>query len=112
MPTSDTPVVDTLAAMTAASLDNSGLPERELMLTRLAALVAVDAQPASYVMNTGAAMEAGVTLLDVQGVLVAVAPVVGTARVLSASVNIAKGIGYAVALTEAELEAEADASAS
>lgn len=106
----DTPVADALEAMTATSLDYSGLPDRELMLARLAALVAVDAQPASYVMNTGAAMAANVTLADVQGLLVAVAPVVGTARVLSASVNIAKGIGYAVALVEGELEAEANTS--
>ena len=97
----DTPVADALEAMTATSLDYSGLPDRELMLARLAALVAVDAQPA---------MAANVTLADVQGLLVAVAPVVGTARVLSASVNIAKGIGYAVALVEGELEAEANTS--
>ena len=59
---------------------------------------------ASYVMNAGAAMDAGVTLEDVQGLLVAVAPIVGTTRVLSASVNLARGIGFAIALIEEELE--------
>ena len=54
------------------------------------------------------AMDAGVTLEDVQGLLVAVAPIVGTARVLSASVNVAEGIGFAIDLLEASLEADAD----
>jgi alkylhydroperoxidase/carboxymuconolactone decarboxylase family protein YurZ len=108
MPDSENPVADTLLTMTAASLENSGLPERELMLTRLAALVAVDAPASSYVMNAGAAMDAGVTLEDIQGLLVAVAPIVGTARVLSASINVAEGIGFAIDLLEASLEADAD----
>jgi alkylhydroperoxidase/carboxymuconolactone decarboxylase family protein YurZ len=107
MANSDTPVADTLMAMTATSLEFSELSDRELMLTRLAALVAVDAQAPSYVMNAGAAMDAGVTLEDVQGLLVAVAPIVGTARVFSATVNIAKGIGFAVELLEDSLEADA-----
>ena len=106
MADTESPVADTLAMMTAISIENSGLPDRELMLARIAALVAVDAPPASYVMNAGAAVDAGVTLEDVQSLLVAVAPIVGTVRVLSASVNLAKGIGFAIDLIEAELEAE------
>ena len=103
MTDTENPVADTLATMTSISLENSGLSGRELMLARIAALVAVDAPAASYVMNAGAAMDAGVTLEDVQGLLVAVAPIVGTTRVLSASVNLAAGIGFAIALIEEEL---------
>ena len=44
----DTPLLDTLAAMTAASLENSSLEPRELMLARIAALAASDAPPLSY----------------------------------------------------------------
>ena len=44
--TSDTPVLDLLATMTAASVEASTLGDRELMLVRIAALVAVDAPPA------------------------------------------------------------------
>jgi hypothetical protein len=51
---------------------------------RLAALVAVDAPTMSYLLNLGTA-DAGVTLEDVQGVLIAVAPIVGTPRVVSAA---------------------------
>ena len=108
MTETENPVAETLATMTLVSLENSGLSARELMLARIAALVAVDAPAASYVMNAGAAMDAGVTLEDVQGLLVAVAPIVGTTRVLSASVNLATGIGFAIALIEEELEAEED----
>jgi hypothetical protein len=101
MPEDDTPVLDTLAAMTAASLENSDLEAREHMLVRIAALVAVGAPASSYLLNAGTAAEVGVTLDDV---LVAVAPIVGTARVVSASGNIAKALGFAIAVAEAELE--------
>ena len=81
----DTPLLDTLAAMTAASLENSSLEPRELMLARIAALAASDAPPLSYLVNAGTAVDAGITLADVQGVLVAIAPIVGTARTVSAA---------------------------
>ena len=102
----DTPLLDTLAAMTAASLENSSLEPRELMLARIAALAASDAPPLSYLVNTGTAVDAGVTLTDVQGVLVAIAPIVGTARTVSAAGNVARALGFAIAAVEAELEAE------
>ena len=35
----------------------------------------------------------------------------GTARVVSAAANIARGLGFVVAIAEAELEAELDAAA-
>ena len=73
---------DTLAEITAVSLERSTLEPRELMLARIAALAAVDAPPASYLLNAGTAMDVGITLEDVQGILVAVAPIVGTPRVV------------------------------
>ncbi len=88
MPDDDTPVLDTLAEMTAASIEHSDLEAREHMLVRLAALVAVGAPPASYLLNAGTAADVGVTLDDVEGVLVAVAPIVGTARVVTAGGNL------------------------
>ena len=109
MPDTTSPVMDTLEAMIGSSLKNSRLSEREYMLTRIAALVASDASAASYAMNVGAAVDTGVTLEDVQGVLVAVAPVVGTARIASAALAIAEGLGFVVGVLEAELEAQAEA---
>jgi hypothetical protein len=105
----ETPVLDTLAEITAASIANCNLAARELMLVRIAALAAVDAPPASYLLNAGTASDVGITLDDVQGVLIAVAPLIGTARVMSAAGNITSALGFAIAVLEAELEAELDA---
>jgi hypothetical protein len=105
----DTPVLDTLAVMTAASLESCDLDPREFMMARIAALVAADAPPASYLVNAGTAGDVGITLEDVQGVLIAVAPIVGTARVVTAAGNIARAFGFAIAAIEAEFEAELDA---
>ena len=51
--TEQRPLLDTLAEMTAASIARVDLDDRELMLVRLAGLVAVDAPPASYLLNLG-----------------------------------------------------------
>jgi TctA family transporter len=102
----DTPVSDTLVAMTTASLDNSDLSPREFMIARIAALVAVDAPAASYALNALPATDTGITLDDVEDILVTVAPIVGTVRVVSATANIAEGLGFVIALAAAELEEE------
>ena len=107
----DTPVSDTLLAMTVVSLENSDLSPRELMIARIAALVAVDAPAASYALNALPATESGINLDDVEDILIAVAPIVGTTRVVSATANIARGLGFVIALAEAELEEELEAEA-
>src|SRR5271165_6398741 len=100
----DTPVLDTIAAMTAVSMAECELPLDALLLVRLAALAAVDAGPASYLLHIGPAAEAGVTLEDAQNVLVAVAPIIGTARVMSAAINIAEALEMAIAVIEEDLK--------
>ena len=102
----DTPVLDLLSTMTEASVKASSLDSRTLMLVRIAALVAVDAPPASYAMNLGAASELDIDVDEVRGVLAAVAPIVGTARVASATGNIVAAL--ALALEVAVLEAQGD----
>ena len=101
--TDETPVLDTLAEITAVSVEHNSLAPREFMLARLAALIAVDAPPASYLANAGAAADSGVTADDVQAVMVAVAPVVGTARVVSAGGKILRALGIAIAVADSEL---------
>ena len=101
----ETPVLDTLAAMTAESVARCGLDANSLVSARLAALVAVDAPAASYLMHVGTAMDAGVTVEQVQDILIAVAPIVGTPRTISAAANITDALGVVVA-AEAELQAE------
>jgi alkylhydroperoxidase/carboxymuconolactone decarboxylase family protein YurZ len=101
--TDETPVLDTLADMTAASLVRNTLVPRELMLVRMAALIAVDAAPASYLMNAGAAEESGVTADDIQGVMIGIAPVVGAPRVVSAGGKILRALGLAIAVAQSEM---------
>ena len=97
---SDTPILDLLGRMTADSMETSTLDEQTLMLVRIAALVAVDAPPASYLLNIGAAGEVGVSSDQVTGVLSAVAPIVGTTRVVAAAGRMVKALGAAVELAE------------
>jgi hypothetical protein len=103
-----TPVLDTLAALTATSAENNTLQPREFMLARMAALIAVDAPPASYLANLTAAGETGITTEDVQGVMMAVAPLVGTARVVAAGGNIMRAMGMAIAVAESEMALDGD----
>ncbi len=99
----DTVVRDTLTDMTTLAIERSSLEDREHMIARIAALVAVGAPPASYLLNIGVGSEVGVTPEDVQGVLVAVAPIVGTTAIVEAATNIAKALGIAIAIADSEL---------
>ena len=103
--TTETPVLDLLASMTMDSMEASSLDAETLMLVRIAALVAVDAPPVSYAMNLEAARDLDIDAEQVQGVLAAVAPIVGTARVASATSKIVQALE--LELEVAELEAEA-----
>ena len=103
--TSETPVLDLLASMTLDSMEASSLDAETLMLVRIAALVAVDAPPVSYAMNLEAARDLDIDAEQVQGVLAAVAPIVGTARVASATGNIEQVIELELEVTELEAEA-------
>jgi 4-carboxymuconolactone decarboxylase len=100
----ETPVLDLLASMTADSLAASSLDPQALMLVRLAALVAVDAPPSSYLLNLEAAGEVGLDAESVRGVLAAVAPIVGTARVASATGRIVKALSVAIEIAEEDAE--------
>ena len=102
----ETPVLDTLAAMTAESIARCGLDANSLVTARLAALIAVDAPAASYLMHVGAALDAGVTAEQVQDILIAVAPIVGTPRTITAAAAITDALDIVVVALEDELEAE------
>jgi len=98
----ETPVLDLLGDMTAASVEASSLDAESLMLVRIAALVAVDAPPGSYLLNLGAASEMGIDERQVGGVLASIAPIVGGPRVVSAAGNIARALGFAMELADLE----------
>ena len=100
--TSETPVLDLLASMTADSVEASSLDPETLMLVRIAALAAVDAPPVSYLMNLAVASELDVDAEQVRGVLAAIAPIVGTARVAAATGKIVDALAVAIEIVELE----------
>jgi alkylhydroperoxidase/carboxymuconolactone decarboxylase family protein YurZ len=104
--TGETPVLDLLASMTADSVAASNLDPERLMLVRIAALAAVGAPPISYVLNLEAASAAGIDAERVRGVLAAIAPIVGTARVASATGNIVEALAVEIEIAELEDQGE------
>jgi alkylhydroperoxidase/carboxymuconolactone decarboxylase family protein YurZ len=102
----DGPVLETLTDMTVASVEHNCLTPREFMIARLAAMVAVDAPPISYFASASAVEESGLSTEDIQGVMIAVAPVTGAPRVMSAGGHILRALGIAVAVAEAEMADE------
>ena len=93
--TTETPVLDLVTNMTTASIEASSLDAETLMLVRIAALIAVDAPPVSYAFNLAAAGDLEIDPEQVRGVLAAVAPIVGTPRVASATGNIVRALQLA-----------------
>jgi 4-carboxymuconolactone decarboxylase len=78
-------VLETMAQMQVGALERSGFDPETYQLIRLAALVATDAAAVSYRAHLGPAGGIGLSTGKVLGTLVAVAPVVGSARVISAA---------------------------
>ena len=103
MTTSDTPVLDLLANMTADSVEASSLDVQAIALVRLAALVASDAPAVSYALNLAIADEVGLDAEAVRGVLAAIAPIVGTSRVAAATSRIVLAIGVGIEQASAQM---------
>ena len=76
--------------------ERSGLDPRSYAMCKIAALVALDAPPASYVFQVALALDAGVTPNEILGVLKAVAPQVGGPRVVAAAPEIMVALGLAL----------------
>jgi 4-carboxymuconolactone decarboxylase len=98
----DAPVLERLVAMNLDSMENSDLDQKTYFLVRLAALVAMDAAPVSYLINLEMAADAGVTLEDAQGTLIAIAPVIGSARVASAAGKVLRAFGLAAVVEDSD----------
>ena len=97
---SEMPVVSLLASMTKLSVDASSLDSVTLMLVRIAALASVDAPATSYLANLGPAADLNIDADQVTGVLTAVAPIIGTARVAAAAGHMLVALGAAIKLDE------------
>ena len=83
-----TDILERAVGLREADREASGLDERTFALVKIAALIALDAPPASYTWQLGNALAVGVTPEDVLGVLVAVAPQVGGPKVIAAAPEI------------------------
>ena len=86
--------VEGILSMRMTDADDSGLDPKTHALVRMGALVALDAAPPSYQWNASMALAAGATVDEIVGVLIAVAPNVGLARIVSAASEVALAIGY------------------
>src|SRR5215211_9339426 len=73
----------------------TGLDARTFALVKIAALIALDAPPASYAWQVANAAETGATAEDILGVLRAVAPQVGGPKVVAAAPEIMLALGLA-----------------
>lgn len=101
---------DSLSSLSAGELDaleeglqlremwreKSGLDARTFAMCKIAALVALDAPPASYVFQVATALDDGVTPSEILGVLRAIAPQVGGPRVVAAAPEIMVALGLSL----------------
>ena len=81
----------------ADNIDESGLDVRSYALVRLASLVTAGAPGEGYDRHIAAALDQGVTLDEIIGVLVALLPTVGVSRVTEAAPDIFGAIRRATA---------------
>ena len=92
----DMQMLDEALGMREAHLAGTGLDARTFSLVKIAALIALDAPPASYAWQVGNALDEGASPEDVLGVLRAVAPQVGGPRVVAAAPEIMLALGLAL----------------
>jgi 4-carboxymuconolactone decarboxylase len=92
----DMEVLEAALELRDSSQANSGLDARTFSLVKIAALVALDAPPASYLWQVSNALDAGATPEDIFGVLRAIAPQVGGPKVVSAAPEIMVALGLSL----------------
>jgi hypothetical protein len=93
------PVLESLAKMTLDTMEGCHLDARSYFLVRLAGLAASDAAPFSYLVNAAGAADV-LQPDDLRGVLIALAPVIGSARVISAAGNMIRAYATAMNIEE------------
>ena len=74
----------------------SGLDGRSYALVKLAALIALDAPPASYLWQVSNALAEGATPEDLVGVLIAIAPQVGGPKLVAAAPELMLALGLSL----------------
>jgi alkylhydroperoxidase/carboxymuconolactone decarboxylase family protein YurZ len=92
----DIEILEEALELREASQQRSGLDPRSFSLVKIAALVALDAPPASYLWQVPNALDMGASPEDIVGVLRAIAPQVGGPRVISAVPEIMLALGLSL----------------
>ena len=89
----DEAAVESILGTVAVDADDTMLGARTHALVRLSALIALESPDASFEWIVSVALAAGASDAEIVGVLVAVAPVVGVARMNSAAAALARALG-------------------
>jgi alkylhydroperoxidase/carboxymuconolactone decarboxylase family protein YurZ len=88
--------IETAVGLREAAHDATGLDAQSFALVKIAALMALDAPPASYAWQIANALEEGVTPEDILGTLIAVAPQIGGPRAIAAAAEVTVCLGLAL----------------
>jgi 4-carboxymuconolactone decarboxylase len=89
----DLAFLEAAVGLRESQLEATGLDPRTFALVKIAALIALDAPPASYAWQVANALEEGATPEDLLGVLRAVAPQVGGPRIIAAAPELMLAMG-------------------
>jgi 4-carboxymuconolactone decarboxylase len=92
----DTDILEAAIGLRELSREGTGLDPRTFALVKIAALIALDAPPASYAWQIANALDDGASPEDILGVLRAVAPQVGGPKVIAAAPEIMLGLGLSL----------------
>lgn len=91
--TGEVDVLEKAVGLRELAREDSGLDPRSFALVKLAALVALDAPPASYAWQVPNALAEGVTPEDIAGMLRAIAPQIGGPRLVAAAPELMLALG-------------------
>jgi 4-carboxymuconolactone decarboxylase len=92
----DVSFLEQAVGLRETELASTGLDARTFALVKIAALIALDAPPASYAWQVANALEDGATPEDILGVLRAVVPQVGGPKVVAAAPEIMLALGLSL----------------
>jgi 4-carboxymuconolactone decarboxylase len=89
----DPTILEQALAFRDSEQASTSLDARTFSLVKIAALIALDAPPASYLWQVANALDAGATPQDMLGVLRAVLPQVGGPRAMAAAPELMLALG-------------------
>jgi 4-carboxymuconolactone decarboxylase len=103
----DSDFFDEALASEEGNRSASGLDAKAHAFVQIGAMIATDATPQSYAICVDAARQAGASVDEIVGTLVAAMPVLGSPKVVTAAGKLGLALGYDIDLA-LESEAELD----